>query len=216
MSDVRRGDLFAVGPHRIMCGDLEQGDALLLLDHLPIAPTLAWCDPPYDMRVARMFRRCAGDQREPQLDVLLLRLCEALSRVGGPAFIEMGVNGEALTNMALSQSGADYLVHRDCTYGKGKTRLLIYEARWEPGAPMIAPQGDSWEPAEGVFDATSQRVIFDPCMGVAGFGVRAIKRYHVYAGMELQPGRVDKALAKLGKLTGSPAAYLGNVIDTRE
>jgi hypothetical protein len=216
---VRRGDLFAVGPHRVMCGDLEQGDALTFLSHVPTTPTLAWTDPPYDVRVARNFRRSAGLDDEPQLDRLLAAVVAALAEVRGPVYVEMGRNGVDLTRAALKGHAPPPLSVWEfdhLTYEKGRTPMWVFAATWHSGAELVRPEGDGWGPARDVLGRYAREVVLDPCMGKAGFGKIALDAGHTYYGMELQPGRVEVALRSLSRRAKAPVEPLGNVITHTE
>jgi hypothetical protein len=213
--EVRRGDFFRVGRHLVMCGDLEQGDARLLLSNLPHEPTLAWTDPPYDRRVARNFRRAAGLHDEPDLDHLLLELANALLLVKGPVYIEMGKNGLDSLNSALRATSPQDIATTTLTYER-KTTLYVVQPSWdsiEYDHPI--PEGDGWKPARSVMEKLhGGQIVFDPCMGKAGFGRIAHATGHDYVGMELQPQRVEVALRVLARLTKAPVDHLGNLIDS--
>lgn len=220
MMRVERGDIYAIGPHRVMCGDVEKGDALSFLGALSAedrVPTMAWTDPPYDMRVARNFRRAAGVEGEPDIGRLLSLALGALTLVDGPCYMEMGSSGVDALRAALSHYPPKRVHEWDhLTYDRGARKLWIFGMEWREDAPeMRRPEGDGWAAARSVMSVLSERRVFDPFMGEAGFGKIALEHGHSYVGMELQPGRVEVALRALSKRTKAPPDYLGNIINKK-
>lgn len=67
--DIRKGEIWNVGPHKVMVGDVVKGDLSKLLDIDKI--DLIFTDPPWNNQITRQFYKHSGEYQELDFDELL-------------------------------------------------------------------------------------------------------------------------------------------------
>lgn len=130
---VKPGDLFALGEHRLLCGDSTRGDDI---DRVcaGVSPDGVWTDPPYGLSYESRAGKVHNDA-EDGLVVLLDQVFGQLARVLKPgAFV--------------------YVAHPD-----GPNSLVFYERFMEH---FIFRQGLAWVKDSFVFGRTDYHYMHEP------------------------------------------------------
>jgi hypothetical protein len=212
---VMPGDLWRVGDHHLLCGDLEVGAGedffRLMGEHDPLMfPTMAYTDPPWDAGNARSFRTKAHTST-PEIETravifksLIWKGLQALDQVQGPVFVEMGLRNHGFVVDLAKEAGYMHLQSWPITYYKTKPCKLILLSKHTVGLGSDGSPRGMDEPAGWCIFAASNPgdVVFDPFMGQGLVAEEAARLGRIAWGIELNPRRLAVTLAKLAKATG--------------
>ncbi len=162
---VQRGDVWALGDHRLMCGDAtDPADVARLLG--TDRPAMAITDPPYNVRLGahgsmgnRNARRKITNDALPAAD--WATFCRAwaqtlIASVDGPCYVFMSGRELSLISTELALAGgrwSDFLVWRKDRFTPGRSDYQrTYEMMWygwRDGAPHPSygdrRETDIWE-----------------------------------------------------------------------
>lgn len=219
------GEVWQVGPHLLACGDLERGHA----DHLvKIAvgfgmqtPSVFYCDPPWNVGIAKAFRRGSGqgDPTAVGFESLIHRVLAAAADVPGDVYVEMGKQHIADLRGWLVDVGLNLVGEWEVTYYRTKPCFLL-QATHVSRQPL-AIGGDGSEATGMDDDATPawaiQRssqpgaTVFDPCLGLGATSRAAHKTGRSCLGMELDPARMARSLDWLAHRTKATPRKLGEL-----
>lgn len=222
---IESGDVWLVGQHVLICGDLEQGVDRALVEYatalgLP-APKLLYTDPPWTTAWITNFRNRAGAGVSPQLtwETLMQRLLALVPWIQGPAFFEMGLDGiKELQRLAAAADHPEVGCWR-ITYDRRRTCVLLGVQAW--GTPNRA--GFYMPDFTGVDDLETpslaiQRltqpgdVVVDPCLGLGTTSRAAALLDRRCLASELHPRRLSCAINDLVKKFGLRAEKVGNFV----
>lgn len=188
---VQPGDVYFAGPHVLACGDLERGQGVALLQKYGPA-AMTYCDPPYNVGIAKMFRTQAQAPAEVTWDTFLARLMETVRRTQGDVFLEMGVTRVGDLEAAVRRSTGRVLDYWAITYdGKKPSRLL--HATWgvHQFHGALTGEDDMNTPGFAIEGATvAGETVFDPCLGRGLTAMHAHQLGRRCVGMELCPRRL--------------------------
>jgi hypothetical protein len=200
---VQPGEVWAVGAHRVACGDVEEGAIEQLLAAWAEPVDLAYVDPPWNAGNARAFRTKAGLGRP----VDYLRLVEliglGIDHSGARyACVESGRGGEAEIRAALVRAGLRHVQSWDIVYYRTRpARLHLLAGRGTPDPerlPAFHGVDDENTPALAVSTlARRGQTVFDPCCGRGTTAIAAHLAGCRFLGLELHPRRLAVAIDKL-------------------
>lgn len=213
---VQSGDIWAVGKHRLVCGDLEQGDVVRrAVDQLGISPAMGYTDPPYNTNLATGFRTKAGMPAKVQFTNFLEKLIAAQAVVKGDFYIEMGNKTVDQLKLALKRAGAGVYDHWDITYGRTSPAALV-RCNWgtsEIGSgllPMFANMDDEITPSAAIAASSAEGdYVLDACLGRGLTATTAHKHGRWILGTELHPRRMAVSIERLVKLGAGDAEKIG-------
>jgi hypothetical protein len=200
---VEVGDIWAVGPHRLICGDLEEDVADRALAKLGITPAMAYTDPPYNTNLATGFRTKAGMPRKVFFAAFLVALVRSHRRVTGDVYLEMGNATAGDLKRALIGGGAAVHDHWNITY-YGKSPSALVRARFSSGKPVpldLNGMDDEVTPEMAIRASSNPGDwVLDCCMGRGLTARSAQKAGRRSVGIELHPRRMAVTIAGLVKL----------------
>ena len=207
---VKPEDVWAVGEHRFMCGDVETGALADFYRLLPHAPDLIYVDPPWGPGKATGFRRKASVNGKADYLLLLRRMAEFCQDCTGSVFIEMGVRWQASLTAAMAQSGGTRRnVWETTYYRKAPATLHRYTFSQDDGFPHdLSGMDDEDTPFAALGAFPPGRLVADPMMGQGLTAVSAIRAGHHFYGFELHPRRAAVAIDTCAKLTGNEAKQI--------
>lgn len=217
---VAFGDVWRVGVHTVICGDIEAEAWLPALRRhaLPAgAPALTYTDPPWGAALATGFRTKAGMPRRVVYDDFLRLLADRVAVVGsgGAAFVEQGRDWQAQTADAFTERGfvaVRALPAAITYYRRSPATLTAFMPAGAPGDARLLAQ-DALDACEGRDDADTPGVVlsrypagvvFDPCLGQGLTLIAAAATGHACVGVELNPRRMAVALARMAAIGHHP------------
>lgn len=201
--NLKYGDLVQVGPHLFLCGDVMQNDYkhLLSLGEAHLIHT----DPPWNQAITTTFHKWVAKQ-PPVFDDLMERTAEALVyAAGGYVFVDMGVSGTPTISSAMERRGMTTQNVFTVYYGSNNTprTMLCLHARNEPLLPVVdSPDGTEGEQlARWVMSQYGKRdsVFLDLFIGMGWYLDHALPAGMIVRGMEINPERLGKCVAKASK-----------------
>lgn len=206
---IEPGDVFRCGRHWLACGDLERGDAEALIEAAGVEPSVVYCDPPWTEAALSSFRRVAGMDRlvaRGGLSRVLARLVDLCASVGD-AWVEMGRERLDELRAAVARRGGEHVVSVPIVYGWSPRPAWLSRFSWGGRErPVVSPPpaGTSSRRAPGLVLAEYRRLlgaefaVVDPCLGL-GTTLRAAELLGARClGLELAPGRLEKAVERAG------------------
>lgn len=200
---VMPGDLWEVGPHRFLCGDVEGEAFVAFLKGLPL-PALVYVDLPYRASDARAYRTKAGVDGDRGRQVIYSRLVRATLeplRAVPWVYVETGVDG-AETVLSVAQAAGFHLARVSSVtyYRKHEAALLAFGD--EPG-PGLDGVDDEETPGRAIEAHTRLGdLVLDPMVGRGLTAVSAVRAGRRAAGVELSPYRLSVTLSKVADLLG--------------
>lgn len=217
--DVRQGDVWVAGAHTLVCGDLEAGAGLRLMEILgPGNVALAYCDLPYNAGLARGYRTKAGVDGEAgravDFDAFLGDVFGALTYGRVPMwFIETGNQTRKRVRERAQEAGAVLAGDWQITYYRKhpcSLQAFVFAQRSQDEHDLVetvqstlSPEGmdDDHTPewAMGNFTRPGDTVV-DLCMGRGLTAATAERMERAAAGTELSPHRLSVTLRKLRDL----------------
>jgi len=206
---VQPGELWTVGPHTVLCGDVEQGAVRVLLDAIGDTPAVGYVDLPYNKGLARGYRTKAGVDGEKGREVdyshLLLTALRPLTEAGCLMYVETGLGSLAAVEDAALALRVRIPGAWQISYYGDKPALLLALGDSRGALPRLNGVDDALTPGMVIEAHTAPGdVVVDPMMGRGLTAVSAAQRDRVAIGVELHPARVSVTLRKLAELTGEP------------
>jgi hypothetical protein len=220
---VQPGDTWQVGPHQLVCGDLEASAARQALDLAHGNLALAYTDPPWNASLARGFRTKAGVDGPHGRPVNFARLLDRILQAAEPTgelWCEIGLASEPLLHERATATGATVLGCWPITYYQRHPGRLLRIA-WQPCGDLPAgetPAGldDQDTPGWVIARRTSPGdLVFDPCCGRGLTAITAAQLDRRFLGVELAPRRAAVTLDRLASLTGQSPTRLSTGAPTR-
>jgi len=203
--EVHAGDIFMVGRHKFLCGDIEKDECCELLE-IPSKIYMVYSDPPWNPGNARMWRtlsRLDGHSgRKVNWDRFVARFCEHIIYSNPDhIFVEMGVKQTPnYINAVLENGFPDFREGWNVFYNYVHPNKILYFSNI--GGFTGNPEGMKNEPmTRHVFEhiAKQDEIVFDPCVGL-GMTARMAHRFKMTCyGVELNPMRLKKTLLWLLK-----------------
>lgn len=203
---AKRGDVFRIGPHALICGDLELGDGLLVLERFS-RPDFVYVDPPWNKGNLRAFRTKAALGLGLSWADFLRKLLETVRQVKRYAFIEMGRQEIDFLQSLVTESGGHVLHIWPITYYR-KNPTCLLAATWDEelagqsaiALPDLTGMDDDKTPVAALRDVGfTTAVVLDPCLGLGLTGLAAEDLDMRLIGMELHPRRLARAVDALAK-----------------
>lgn len=202
---VQPGDLWAVGEHRLLCGDLEVGaaDRLRALTGQPVA--LLYTDPPWGRGIHRQFRNKAGVPGEPDHDALMAAII-GLAAQAESALIEMSNRDLDAFLHYTTAARLPLTAKWKITWDRGKKPCVLLAFQHRFGMPDFTGLDDAQTPEVAVEHLTSPgELVIDPCTGLGYTAAACAKLNRPFLGSELHPNRVSATLERLRKMgAGTP------------
>jgi len=209
---VQPGDIWRVGEHIFVCGDIEGDQAssplsTLLKSH---PPTLIYADPPWGSGLARSYRTKAGSDngsgRAVDFPNLIRSLLLPAKTYKTVAYVENGVREERVLKETLIEMGATITGHWNTTYYKTKPAIL-YAADFRPvpqtDHPDFTGVDDEYTPLMALRHHPVGTVL-DPCAG-RGLTARTAQTLGWKSiNHELSPYRMAEALDSIFRMTDQP------------
>jgi hypothetical protein len=198
---VQPGDWWRVGPHTFLCGDAEAGDAERVAAAHP--PGAIWTDPPWSAGQAGMYRTIAGAGREVEFRVLIGRLAKTWSKCPGPVWAVCGLPTVDQVRDVLVRRGAEITGY---WLLRAPPQCCLIQAVFADGPDLVPaiPRDTTFEQTAALCLATlpAGTVVSDYCCGLGAAPVAAAQAGLTFAGMELSPGRMARALQRTSEVTG--------------
>ncbi len=202
---VQPGDLWTVGRHALLCGDVEAGAVERLLSLSDLTPALAYVDLPYRASDARAYRTKAGVDggkgRPVDYGALVRAALRPIAALGCPIYAETGLSSIESVWEAGALIGADLSAAWTITYYGDKPAGLLVMNALSCDLPSLEGVDDERTPALAIEAHTSPGdAVIDPMMGRGLTAVSAARLGRVALGVELHPARLSVTLAKLADL----------------
>lgn len=204
---VQHGELWEVGAHRFLCGDVEEEGLSLLLLRTGL-PSLVYTDLPYRSSDARAYRTKAGVDgdrgRAVEYRSLLRATLEPLRDVPW-VYVETGIGSmPEVLHVATEALSAPLTQVSAITYYGNKPAALA--AFGQGHAPDLSGVDDEETPTRAILRHTEPGdLVLDPMVGRGLTAVSAVKEGRVAAGLELSPYRLSVTLSKVSDLLGVEA-----------
>lgn len=201
---VLPGELWAVGPHLLLCGDLERHDHRRLLEGRAV--DVMYADPPWDAGNARAFRTKAGDGRRVDFPALLAAVADATRFVRAVVFLEMGLRSFDLMVSTMQGAGLHTAGQWLVWYGRPPRPNMLWAGARGPVHAWrsdVIVDGKGGEPvpewALSHAERSGWKTVLDPCIGL-GMTARVAHRHGLQVlGMELHPKRLAVTIAWLAR-----------------
>lgn len=196
------GSRWQVGPHQVVCNDLEDNPQPF---GASFQPDMTYTDPPWNQGNAKSFRTKNGQKdRAVDFPTFLRALLTAVKTTRGDVFIEMGKAETPNLTTLVNEAGGRVLQQWGITYYRKHPCVLL---RTQFGAglrvppmPDVSGMDDDHTPAAAIACSTVEgNIVFDPCTGRGLTAVTSDKLGRVFRGSELNPRRLAVTIDKLVK-----------------
>jgi hypothetical protein len=209
---VQPGEVWGVGRHRMVCGDLAgvAGERLLALVERPCR---VYVDPPWNLGNINSFRTKAGvpHTREPFV-VFLEAFARYLARIEPViAFVEMGRQNQPQLHRYLQDAGLSVIDCWQTTYYHRHPATLTACSPLPAIVPALADltgMDDDDTPLE-CLSMMEGGMVVDPCAGRGLTAVVADGLGLPFLGLELSPARTSATLTRLSRLTSFEPERIG-------
>ena len=201
---VKRGELWTVGDHQILCEDWHLGPKESYERITNIVPDMIYIDPPWNQGNAKSFRTKAGVP-EPKLEWphFVEKLVSIVKQCKGDVYVEMGQKELGFVLDMFEGNGAMILNIWDIVYYKTKP-CILFRANFANTGQLI-PEGET---PEGMDDEDTPKwaiehsskegdLIADYCTGQGGTPVWAHTLGRRFIGTELNERRMANSVMKL-------------------
>lgn len=203
---VASGEVWQVGDHWFVCGDLEEDRHLeAVFSHAP-QPTLMYVDPPWNSGNARSFRTKAGvdGQQGRTVDMrnLLRHVLAPAKTLRLLAFVETGRRDEGGLRNVINDMGGVPGERWDITYYRSKPAVLMaadFRPNPTPDYPDFSGVDDEHTPTVAL-NAYPTGCVIDTC---GGRGLTARTAHHngwASISHELSPYRMAEAIQSVASL----------------
>lgn len=205
---VKAGDVWVVGDHTLVCGDLE-GDTKIDQQVEKLLPDLIYTDPPWNNGNGRAFRTKAGVDgekgREVDIKSLIKRVLTFGKNLEVLTFCEGGRKERDINRSVIAELGASAVAEWDITYTERKLPCVLYAADWRKNPKSDYPDFsgmDEFDIETLSLQHYKPRLVLDPCGGLGGTAWAAHRTGCASLTSELSPYRMAVAIGRLHSLTG--------------
>lgn len=186
--------------HKILCGDLTNGDLSKLMEDK--LADIIYSDPPWDNIWLNTFRKRAGFGKQDLETFLKIYIKELKKYSKGIIYIEFGMNIDLLVKL-LKEEGATQLNLWEFPFGKSGKQYLWRGYFKQGNYKTISqlPEKDiyNWLIAQ---DKIEEGILLDPCIGIGRSYNLARKANMICYGLEINPVKVNKLLLKIENAKG--------------
>ena len=206
---VQMGEVWKVGDHILICGDLEGDTTVLKRELKTYQPDLMFVDPPWDNQIASSFRARSGvDERPVDCASLITNILGYAKEMELLCFFEGGVRRKQMNRDCIKAVGGSLAGEWNICYTNKRTPCMLWalDFRKEPKQDYPNFEGMSEiEVEDAVMNTYKPKRVFDTCGGLGGTAIAA-----QYAGIpsvthELSPFKMAEAIKNLVKISGTPA-----------
>jgi len=193
---VRDGEVWGVGPHRVLCADLREvgwtGRWALLSEGVPPVEAVWSYPPPSRASACQALRRAGRLTASVHYEDLLVRFADLVRDVLPAGHVRLLFPPRLLSTWkALAEARAWEEVG------------LKGAPAWSDRSPLL-----EWTAAVRVPPEGTPAVVLDPCCGTGALLAEAAKAGAIALGIDLVPDRVPFALRRLEAATGLEARRL--------
>jgi hypothetical protein len=209
---IKQGQLWQVGDDLYLCGDHENQDLNILLDHITEPIDMIYSDPPWNAGNCRYWRTIAhrhtGEIETHDVnfnwfwDILRGHIKQIQPRV---CWIEMSVQEHTNVIEYLEGYAPPYAGKWTVCYGSPKRPniLLRFSSEKHISNDPTGLSGESvTEWAFNQSDSLQSQNVLDFCIGLGMTSRFAYKFDKTCYGMELNPTRLEKTIEWISKKTG--------------
>lgn len=210
--NVHQNQAWAVGPHRLLCGDLlELWKNGMLLQYLTEADVI-YTDPPWTASIYSQFYTNADSHPTVSYDEFLDESMRIIRRMcpDGIIFIESGLGSVDTIISKLEALAAHTLSIINCTYTKRHTVYKLWVGSFNatvqlPPDLMTVGRHEN-QVVLSIAHSTAHKGIrfFDPLCGQMTFILPAAMRGATVYGTELIPRKFAEGLRSISRLSGQP------------
>jgi len=205
---VKAGDVWKVGVHTLVCGDLE-GETKLDAQVEKLKPDFIYTDPPWNNGNGKAFRTKAGVDGDQGRNVDIRKLIKRVLTFGYKlkvlTFCEGGKKERAINRAIINELYANLIAEWDITYTERKLPCVLFAADWRKAYTNDYPDFTGmteWDVETLALSHYKPRLVLDPCGGLGGTAWAAHRTGCASLTSELSPYRMAVALQRLHQLTG--------------
>lgn len=212
---VEVGDVWQVGGHILICGDLEGDQTVLRKWLVSHPPSLMYVDPPWNDQIATQFREKSGVDGDAKRAVdcakVITRVLELAREMHLLAFMEGGDKKRQMNRDCITALGTEIGDEWTITYTDKRIPCVLWAVDFRkeksPDWPSFGGLSEM-ECEDLVLSHYKPKRVFDPCGGLGGTAIAC-----QYAGVssithELSPYKMAEAIKTLVKLSQQPATKL--------
>ena len=193
---VRDGEVWGVGPHRVLCADLREvgwtGRWDLLAEGAPPVEAVWSYPPPSRASACGALRKAGRLTASVHYEDLLVRFADLVATVMPAGLVRLRFPPRLLpTWQALAEARA------------WEERDLRGAPAWADRSPLL-----EWTAAVRVPPEGQPAVVLDPCCGTGAMLAEAARAGSIALGIDLVPERVPFALRRLEVVAGVEARRL--------
>lgn len=212
---VEAGDVWQVGNHRLICGDLEGDQTVLRRELASYEPDLMYVDPPWNDQIASQFREKSGVDGEQKRVVdcakVITRVLELSKERNLLTFMEGGDKKRQMNRDCIVALGAEIGDEWTITYTDKRIPCVLWAVDFRKNKVVDWPSFgglSEMECEDLVLSHYKPTRVFDPCGGLGGTAIAC-----EYAGVasithELSPYKMAEAIKTLVKLSKQPATKI--------
>lgn len=215
-------DIWMVGPHTLICGDLEDLACRRALTETPA--DVIYCDPPWSAGHGTMFRNKAQKAfpegwpaYKVDFNLLMYHTAQVWQTCPGDVFIEMSSQGKWWERMVavIEFTGGALLDRWEVTYQEklparlGRFRWQNKEAVWD--GPDFSGMDDAITPLRVFQRYPAHTIAVDTNTGLGTTPMSALKAGIVFRGMEINTDKVRHTLGLMSRYTGDQPRLVGQV-----
>lgn len=205
---VSAGDVWKVGNHTLVCGDLE-GSTKIDEQVDKLQPDFIYTDPPWNNGNGKAFRTKAGVDGDKGRNVDIRSLIKRVLSFGRKLEVltlcEGGCRERNINRSVIAELGAKAIAEWDITYTRKKLPCVLYAADWRKNPQSDYPDFsgmDEFDIETLSLQHYKPRLVLDPCGGLGGTAWAACRTGCASLTSELSPYRMAVALERLHHLTG--------------
>jgi len=210
---VEDGDIWQVGNHKFICGDLE-ANTRLFEEIKKTPPDFMYVDPPWNNGIAQGFRTKAGVDGDKGRKVDFTNLLKILVKMAKdleiPIYMEGSMKEQVANEQAIRQFGVE--PHSwDISYANGLPSMMFagdFRKKENAGYPEALPTSDVVTDEASLISYYKAKLVVDPCAGM-GITARAAETAGVASiTNELSKYRVARAISEMVTFTNLQAKKL--------
>jgi hypothetical protein len=205
------GQWWAVGEHRLLCGDLTGPDGEAVID---MAGTIdaVYTDPPWDAGMIKRYRTVSKrTDLAPEIDwtAFAARLAQLWSGCAGDVWVAMSAGGCTEILAATEAAGARLLARQSITAMGTPCQFLHLRYAEGDGADVVTNGEFCDMGADVLFGLPPGATVVDWCLGLGSTALAAQAGGWRFVGSELAPHRLAESLRRLSRATGEKPRLLG-------
>lgn len=214
--NMQRREIWGVGSHLFMLGDMEAGDLNYFVNKIPNKIDMVLTDPPWNKGLAKTFRTVANkydttfNAREVVWDSFIMKFAMEVGLINPKVlWVYMSISDtQKFINALQPFIPVKGMVEIESGFGKCNFIFFTHEKHYDLQAPVL----EFWAMADWALKnktGSKCETVLDMFMGNGSTAMEVLKTDKTVYGMDINKKKLEKCVGRVSRKTGDEPVLLG-------